>query len=203
MQEQKASKIGKLIRRIGIWNLVFLILFGGVLVVALGVAVYSSRNIPTSEWRETERYYRRGGAENIELQNIETGWKSSKGNARLELRTAYYPSAKLTIAGGKSSGRLLIRFQDSRNQQQGDTLSLSYRDGKFVPRKDVDIQAENNTATVLLERGFVDDDSYLLHCLNEEEPLWRVYVWQQPEGTKNAYLLGYRTITALPPTALK
>ena len=104
MQEQKASKIGKLIRRIGIWNLVFLILFGGVLVVALGVAVYSSRNIPTSEWRESERYYRRGGAENIVLQNIETGWKSSKGNARLELRTAYYPSAKLTIAGGKSSG---------------------------------------------------------------------------------------------------
>ena len=56
---------------------------------------------------------------------------------------------------------------------------------------------------MLIERGFADDDAYLMHCLNEEEPLWRVYVWQQPEGTRNAYLMGYRTISAPPPTELK
>ena len=32
---------------------------------------------------------------------------------------------------------ILVRFMNSRNLQQGDTLSLSYKDGKFVPRKDV------------------------------------------------------------------
>ncbi len=198
MQEQKATKIGKLIRKIGIKNLIYLSLFGCIMVVALGVVLYSYRHIPVAEWREYSSGFPRAGAEGVVLQDVQATWNSAKGNARMELRTAYYPSATLTLSGTKGSGMLLVHFADSKNRQRGDTLSLAYKDGKFVPRKDVDIQAENETATVLIETGFGDEASYLLHCLNEEEPLWRVYVRQRPQGSGETYLLGYRTITALP-----
>lgn len=198
MQEQKATKIGKLIRRIGIKNLIYLSMFGCIMVVALSVVLHTYRHIPVAEWREISSGFPRVGAEGVVLQDVQTAWNSSKGNARLELRTVYYPSATLTLGGEKGSGMLLVNFVDSKNRQRGDTLSLAYKDGKFIARKDVDIQAENETATVLIETGFGDRDSYLLHCLNEEEPLWRVYVRQRPQGSGETYLLGYRSIAALP-----
>lgn len=197
MQEQKVSKAPQWLKKIRWWNLFFLAAFGGVLLVALAVVLYTYRDLPLAEHRESSTGFPVNGA-GIRLADVQGEWKSSKGNARMELRTAYYPQATLTLAPGGGSGVFLVRFLNNKHEQTGEIFNIPYRDGQFVRKDDVNIKAEGLNATVQMEGGYSDHDSYMLHCLNEQEFLWRVCVWQQPEGTRDTIYLGYRTIPALP-----
>ena len=197
MQEQKVSKIRNWVKKLGLWNMFFLTLFAGVAVVALGVVLYTYRKLPLATHRESTTGFPIQ-AIGIKVESVEAEWKSSKGNARLELRTAYYPSATIRLAPGNGSGVMLVRFLNPRQEMVGELFSIPYRDGQFVKRDDVNIKAEGLSANVIMEGGYADRDSYLLHCLNEQESLWRVCVWQQPEGAGNTAYLGYKTVTATP-----
>lgn len=197
MQEQNEAKEEKKRKKIGKWDIVFMSLFGMVVLGVLGLLYYTYRHIPLSEWREYSSKFPIQGID-LKLESIQAEWHNAKGNARMELRTAYYPSATLTLGGGNGTGMIYVRFMNHQKVQQGHLVALPYRDGKFVAQKDAIIRAEGNTATVLLEGGFSDPADYTLHRLNEQEKLWRVYVWQRPDNTQNTYLLGYKTISVTP-----
>ncbi len=163
----------------------------------LAVVLYSYKDIPTAHWRNSGMDFpiKRAG---VEITGIDAQWKSAAGNARLELRTSYYPTATITTGELSGSGIIVFKFIDNHRLQQGPQLALRYRDGQFVKRNEANITAEGNTATILLEGGYSNSSDYQLHRLREEEALWRLQVWVRPDGQDVAYYVGYTTIT---PTA--
>ncbi|MBR5894225.1 MAG: hypothetical protein IKZ13_01635 [Akkermansia sp.] len=195
MQEQNEKKSRKILNKIGAKGLICVSLFAGIMVIVLGAVLYSYRHIPTSEWREANSGFPAKGID-IEIEELSGEWKSAKGNSRLELRTAYYPCVHITLSDDcKGSGLLFARFYTPNRRQQGSTITIPYRDGQFTPSNDMMIQTNGKKATVLLMEGYSDRQSYVLHQLNEQEALWKMMLWQQPAGTRNAILLGYTTLT--------
>lgn len=196
MQEQKAGKIRNFLKKIKWMNLIFLTGCAGVILIAAGAVLYGYRNLPTASWRESHTDFPIRGV-GLAIDELKAEWKSSKGNKRLELRTAYYPEATITLQSGKGSGRLFIRFCNPSGVHVGDIISVPYREGQFVKNNDVMFNAEGTSAQVRLESGYSDKSDYMLHRLNEEESLWRVQVWQQPSEQRTTYYLGYATITPI------
>lgn len=197
MQAQKAKLGWRIVKKIGLKNLIWMTLFSGLVVVVLAAVFYTYRNVPMAHWREFNTGLPMKGAALV-LENVEGTWKSSKGNARLELRTAYYPEVRLTLGSGSGRGVIYLKFVNSRRAEQGRPAALRYSDGVFLPANDVDVKAEGKTAVVLLERGFANAQDYRLHQLNEDEPLWRVQIYQRPADANVTYYLGETTIA---PTA--
>lgn len=194
MQEQKAGKILTFLRKIRWVNLIFLMAGVGVLLMGAGAVLYGYRDLPTSSWRESHTDFPIPAVA-LHISQIDAEWKNAKGNVRMELRTAYYPEATINLSGGRGTGRLFVRFLNAKGTHEGDIISIPYREGRFVTYKDVTFEADGATATVRLEKGYAEKSEYLLHRLNEEEPLWRVQIWQQPADSSTTYYLGYTTIT--------
>ncbi len=167
-----------------------------VLLLAAGfVWLWHYRNLPTSTWREVNDTLPWKGA-SLTVEELQGQWRSSAGHARMELRAAYYPVAKLRLGECQGSGMLYLRFTDSSGRQAGDIISLQYRDGAFVPRTASNINAAGKEAEVHVETGFEDKDAFILHQLNEHTALWRIAVAYMPEGNTSTALLGFVTIPA-------
>ncbi len=192
MQEENEKKKQGILKKIGWKNLIFLTLFGGMVMAVLGVVLYSYKNIPTAHWRTSglEFPVKRVG---VEITNIDAQWKNSAGNSRLELRTSYYPTATITTGALSGSGAIMFKFLDHRRLQQGPILAIRYRDGQLVKQDEVNVKAEGNTATVLLEGGYKESADYQLHRLREEEALWRLQIWVRPDGQEASHYIGYTT----------
>ena len=196
MQEQNAeSKVG-LLKKIGLMNLIWLTMFAGMVLVVLAAVAYTYRKVPTAHWRESGDKLPLRAVE-LSIEDFKARWNNAKGNARLELRTNYYPSATITLGNGNGSGMLMVKFVDKRYEQHGAVISIPYKDGQFVPQNDFNLKAEGKTATALLEYGYKDTNEYRLHQLTEEEPLWRAQLFQRPAGAQQTYFLGYTTISPI------
>lgn len=197
MQEKKAESKGSFVKRIGLTNLICMVMFCGMVAIVLGAILYTYRNIPLSNWREYCTGLPMTG-HGIEVEELQAEWKSSAGNKRLELRTAYYPQLRIKLGKGNGSGIIFAKFINSRRAVQGATLALHYREGNFLPVKDYNIQAEGKNGVLLLEKGFTKAADYKLHQLNEEESLWSVQIFQRSSENNTTYYLGSCTIS---PTA--
>lgn len=196
MQEQNAeSKVG-LLKKIGIMNLIWLTMFAGMVLVVLAAVAYTYRNIPTAHWRESGDKLPLRAAE-LSIDDFKARWNNAKGNARLELRTKYYPSVDIKLGNGTGSGMLLVKFIDKRFEQHGAIIGIPYKDGQFITQNDFNLKAEGKTATALLEEGFNNPEDYRLHQLTEREPLWRAQLFQRPAGTQQTFYLGYTTISPI------
>lgn len=196
MQEQNAeSKVG-LLKKIGIMNLIWLTMFAGMVLVVLAAVAYTYRKVPTAHWRESGDKLPLKAVD-LSVDDFKARWNNAKGNARLELRTNYYPSATITLGNGNGSGMLMVKFVDKRYEQHGAVIAIPYKDGQFVPQNDFNLKAEGKTAEVLLEYGYKDTNEYRLHQLTEEEPLWRAQLFQRPAGAQQTYFLGYTTISPI------
>lgn len=196
MQEQNAeSKVG-LLKKIGLMNLICLTMFAGMVLVVLAAVAYTYRKVPTAHWRESGDKLPLRAVE-LSIEDFKARWNNAKGNARLELRTNYYPSATITLGNGNGSGMLMVKFVDKRYEQHGAVIAIPYKDGQFVPQNDFNLKAEGKTAEVLLEYGYKDTNEYRLHQLTEEEPLWRAQLFQRPAGAQQTYYLGYTTISPI------
>lgn len=193
MQEQKAKTRWLFLKKIGIKNLVWLTMFAGLMVVVLGVVLYTYRNLPVGEWRVSSSKMPIRGI-GVVIDELTSEWKSAKGNSRMELRTAYYPLVSLRMQSCTGNGIFFIKFVDGRGEQKGDHVVLRYRDGQFVPVNDFTIKTEDLKAEVCMESGFGNEPEYRLHRLKEEENLWRVQIWQRPAEATTTYYLGYCTI---------
>ena len=196
MQEQNAeSKVG-LLKKIGLMNLIWLTMFAGMVLVVLAAVAYTYRKVPTAHWRESGDKLPLRAVE-LSIEDFKARWNNAKGNARLELRTNYYPSATITLGNGNGSGMLMVKFVDKRYEQHGAVIAIPYKDGQFVSQNDFNLKAEGKTAEVLLEYGYKDTNEYRLHQLTEEEPLWRAQLFQRPAGAQQTYFLGYTTISPI------
>ncbi len=194
MQEKKAESERSFVKRIGLTNLICMVMFCGMVVVVLGALLYTYRSIPLSDWREYSSELPMSG-NGIEIEELQAEWKSSAGNKRLELRTAYYPQLKIKLGKGNGSGIIFAKFINSRRAEQGAPAAVHYRDGNFLPVNDYNIQAEGKNALIILEKGFTQADTYKLHQLNENEPLWRVQIFQRSSDNYTTYYLGDCTIS--------
>ncbi len=195
MQAQNASKTRQFIARIGLRNLIWGGIFAGLLLTAAAIWLWSYRDLPTATGREANDTlpWQTGS---LTVEEVRGHWRSSEGHARMELRAALYPVARLTLGEGQGSGMLYVRFTDSAGKQAGDIISLPYRDGSFVPRTESNINASGKTAEVYVEAGFESKDYFTLHQINEHSALWRIQVACMPEGTSTPRLLGFVTIPA-------
>ncbi len=162
----------------------------------LGLAaggVYLYKDIPTAHGRINNVPTPWGGAA-VVVTEAKATWKSSVGNARMELRAAYYPVLQLQLGGGEGSGHLLVRFADASGAQKGETIVLPYEKGHFLPAREVNVHAEGNNATAHVELGFHTQDEYLVHKFTESAPLWRVVVTYRPSGSYDEQYLGYTSV---------
>jgi len=198
MQEQEAEKKEKKAGKTGKWNLIFFGLAGVLLLAALVAAIAPYRHLQLAEWREASRGIPCRCSNGTVLEQVEGAWHSSVGDARMELRAAYYPTATLTLDTAPGAGQFMLRFMDSKGNFRGDIHTLPYRDGKFLPARDITLSEDALRATVKHEGGFATKEEYLLHCLNEQEPLWRIHVWHHAEGAETSPHAGFNTIQVTP-----
>lgn len=193
MQELKSLKNLISFEKPGKQNIIWGSVCCVLLLTALIFGMYLYKDLPTSAWREssTPLPWQDG---HITIEKATSQWRSSKGNPRMELRALYYPIAHFTLGEGNGNGTLMIRFTDSDKVLRGGVISLPYRNGNFIPKSETNLQAAGKEAEVYVETGFTSEDDLKLHCLNESSPLWRVSVWNRPEGTDQESFLGYTCI---------
>ncbi len=195
MQEQNASKATSFLKRFGVGNLVGTLIFGALMLAAALIWLLPYSTLPTASWREVNDNlpWEKDG---LCLEEVRGCWLSSSGHERMALRAACYPVAELELGEAEGSGMLYVRFIDSNGRQAGDTIALSYSKGQFLPRQEVNIQAEGKKARVFVETGYDEEGAFRLHQLDESIPLWRVSVFCRPEGTQDMQPMGYVTIPA-------
>lgn len=197
MQEQNAAKSLPFATRMGKTNLIWVTACCVLMAAALVMGIFAYKDLPTADWRQSTSPLPWKG-EGISIAGAEACWRSSQGNPRMELRALYYPLARLELGEGQGSGTLLIRFTDSEGATRGGTLSLRYSGGSFADKEESNIAAHGKTADVYVETGFISQEQLALHNLTEESPLWRVSVWNRPDGSTQEQFMGYTCIPANP-----
>ena len=177
MQDQKETK--KPVKKISslIWGSIslFILLIGGICFWC------TITKAPKAEWRNA---YTRlpWEAAGVSISNAEASWKSSQGDARMELRAYCYPTCRLELNKAEGRGYISVRMFNSFCSQMGDRIRINYADGKFLPVQGNSLRVTENEAHIRLEDGFQNADLYKLHQINQSEKLWTVEVTCHPEG---------------------
>lgn len=166
-----------------------------VLLIVLAFVVWFACNVPGHPWRQNDVSLPWRG-EGVEVTEAKAQWNSSKGDERMELRALLYPTLHATLGNCSGSGYLHVVFKNPSGHQVGDVCRVPYKDGQFIETYQGNIQAAGKEATFLIETGIKDRDTYLLHKLNMDEPLWRVDVYNAPEGKDEIEELGHVSIPA-------
>lgn len=179
--------------RFRISNLIWGSIFGLMLLGLAGFGIYIYKDVPTSQGRIVSAPTPWGGA-GVVVTEATAAWQNSAGNARMELRAAYYPVLQMQLGGGDGSGHLLVRFADASGVQKGETVVIAYAKGQFLPARDVNVRTEGNKASAHVELGFHSKDEYLVHKFTESTPLWRVVVTNRPSGSFDEQYMGYTCV---------
>lgn len=159
-----------------------------------GMVLY--RDLPTSHWRESNTDFPWEGS-GICISNVECHWQNSKGHERMELRAAFYPSAVITLQNKVTGkGNLIVRFLNANASPCGQSIYLPYNEKGFIFKEDLNILAMDKEATLHLESGFRTENEFYNHALAEEQPLWKVSIWNRPDGADEDEFMGYITIPA-------
>ena len=108
---------------------------------------------PQAEWRNayTRLPWKAAG---VCISEAEACWKSSQGDARMELRAYCYPSCRLVLSEASGTGYLSVRMYDSNGTQMGDRVRLNYNNGQFHPTQGNSLQVTEAEARIRLEDGF-------------------------------------------------
>ena len=153
--------------------------------VLLGLCAWFIHGLPSYTGRDASDALPWQG-EGICMRSAEAYWKSSQGDERMMLRTAYYPEARLGLGETPGSGFLLLSFRDTWGREVGDPIRLPYAHGQFEPRDQSALQAHEGQATVRLEVGYGSDSEMQAHLINPKETLWTLEVKLCPEGAAEA-----------------
>lgn len=163
---------------------------------ALVTGLYLYRDLPTAHWREshTDFPWTDNG---VSIASVKSHWQNSRGNARMELRAAFYPAATVTLGENpKGKGLLIVRFLDDNATPCGQAIYLPYDENGFVFKEDTNILAKDKEAALHSEQGFRTKEDFYNHALSEDRPLWRVCVWNRAQGSTADAFMGYITIPA-------
>lgn len=203
--EKEGGKARRWTREDAVWGYSALVL----IILTAVCTLWMLRGMPTCTWRQVNASWPWEG-QGITVTGIDTAWKEAPAGSRLALRAPIYPEATLRAEEIKGQGRLLLRFVDSAGRNVGQPVGINYSNGV--------LQNGKAEMTVHLERGFpletefsmcgdlahnpqlvswVPTRSYIQHCIDESEPLWRIYVTNLPAGGGEEEL-GYCTINANP-----
>lgn len=177
MQDPEPKKENKTGNKERIWRGVALLLLATGL-----ICFYCQFNkLPRAEWRDasTELSWEMEG---LCIDEAEATWKSSAGDARMELRSFNFPECKLKLGDSTGNGQVVVHFKNGEGVQMGDRVYIPYVEGKFTPKDDNGIQVTEQEAIIRLEDGFLSRDEYTLHQMNQKAPLWSVVVECWPEG---------------------
>lgn len=179
MQDQKDTKMLAKRRKDMVWGCIaLLILLTG------AICFWSTFNkTPQAEWRNayTKLPWEAGG---VRITEAEASWKSSQGDARMELRAYSYPSCRLVLSEASGTGYLTIRMYDSNGTQMGDRVRINYHNNQFQPTQGNSLQVTGTEAYIRLEDGFKTPDLYNLHQINEKELYWSIQVTCHPNGAE-------------------
>ncbi len=195
MQEQQATQAPSFLARVGLRNAIWLGIFATAMLAAAITWLWPYRTLPTATGREANSTLP-WKTDSIRVEKVTGHWNSATGNERMMLRSAYYPVAEIELGESEGSGMLYIIFTDNRGRQAGDTITLYYNKGTFVPRTESNISIEGNKARVYVETGYDGDSDFELHRIDESDPLWRINLRYRPEGTSDVLPMGYVTIPA-------
>lgn len=132
--------------------------------------------------------------EGITIKSMTAWWKSSRGDARMEMRAAYYPVARIKLGECTGDGMISVIFMDAMRRQIGEPIHIPYRKGQFPAREENWVRASGDTATCRLETGFDTEEELTLHRIQPNTPLWRVRVVYRPAGEAVSRELGYVTV---------
>ena len=177
MQDQKDTKELAMRKKDRLWGLIaLLILFTGALCFWFIIG-----KAPKAEWRNayTKLPWEAAG---VCIDEAEATWKSSRGDARMELRAYCYPTCRLALQEAEGKGFISIRMYDSQGTQMGDRVRIHYSNGKFQPVQSNSVQVTDTEASIRLEDGFKTADLYKLHQINEKEKLWTIEATCHPDG---------------------
>ena len=160
-----------------IWGIVAL------LILALSVVSFYCQfnDLPRAFWRDASTSLP-WTAEGLRIDEAEACWKSSAGDARMELRSFNFPICRIRLGESTGKGYVVVRFVNGEGIQMGDRVYIAQTDGRFTPRESNSMQVTEQEATIRLEDGFLSRDDYTLHQLDQHASLWSVKVEYRPEG---------------------
>ena len=167
-----------------------------VLLLAAAFVVWFAFNVPGHPWRQNDAKLPWHG-EGVIVEEAQVQWNSTKGDERLELRALLYPTVHIKLGSCTGSGYLHAIFRDPAGHQVGNICRVPYRDGQFIETNELTVQAAGKEATCYIETGIQDKDSYILHKMNVDEPLWRVEIRNEPNGKYEQEVLGHKSIPAV------
>lgn len=188
MQDQEQKKTFKMKKTDMAWGAAALV----ILFVTLAWFSATLHHAPQSEWRILQCNFP-WETEGVSIEKVEASWKSSKGDARMELRAFSYPVCHITLGKAEGKGVFTLRFLDPVGNQMGDRIRIGYQDGQFRTSHSNSMQVTEKEATIRLEDGFSSSDLYKLHQVNQQEKLWSVEVTCIPEGSEPQHM-GYVSI---------
>ena len=166
-----------------------------VLLLAASFVVWFALNVPGHPWRQNDTGLPWRG-EGVIVEEAQAQWNTTAGDERLELRALLYPTLHLKLGNCTGTGYLHAVFKDPAGHQVGNTCRIPYRDGQFIKTTDLTIQVSGKEATCYIETGIQDKDSYILHKMNMDEPLWRVDISNKPDAKDELEVLGHKSIPA-------
>ncbi len=171
-------------------------IFGGImLLIAIFTITSFYQNVPNVKQRVHDANLP-WETNDIEVEEAKATWKSSQGNARLELRVAYYPQLELNLAMAKGSGLMYVDFVNSQDQRVGSTIVLTYTVEGFARNSaSENIQIKGKSAIVNVEGGFASKDEYTIHRNSETEALWTAHVSYKPDTSEEVIKLGSVDVT--------
>ena len=177
MQDQKDTKVLAKRKKDMVWGCIAL------LILLVGAICFWSiiNKAPQAEWRNayTKLPWEAAG---VRINEAEASWKSSQGDARMELRAYCYPACRLVLSEASGTGYITVRMFDSFGTQMGDRVRINYNNGRFQPTHGNSLQVTETEAQIRLEDGFKTPDLYKLHQVNEKEKYWSIQVTCHPDG---------------------
>lgn len=180
MQDQKDTKVLAKRKKDMVWGCIAL------LILLAGAICFWSiiDKAPQAEWRNayTKLPWEAAG---VRINEAEASWKSSQGDARMELRAYSYPSCRLVLSEASGTGYITVRMFDTNGTQMGDRVRINYSNGQFQPTQGNSLQVTEKEARIRLEDGFKTPDLYKLHQVNEKEKYWSIQVTCHPDGAKS------------------
>lgn len=170
---RKISARWACLRPVEKWTLPFAV---SILLVGLCVYLFSFSEWTVSSGRVLDAKLPWVG-NRVTISEVAGEWRASEEDARMVLRSAYYPRVKIVAKAG--SGALLVRFKNSRGHYVGDPVSLKIKDGKFIQTADINAVTEGHSAVVRCEVGFSSKNDYRAHVFMGDETLWTAVVYEK------------------------
>lgn len=126
--------------------------------------------IPVLELPVTGKY--------ISITNFSTYWKNVDDTVKAKIGAEILPVAHITLdQNTNASGAMRIYFHNDENEINGDPVTLTIKDGKFIDNgmPNIKLKDDRNTVEIISSDGFHQEGDFNAYNLNENV-VWRVIV---------------------------